>query len=148
MQGNKAARRKLRAVGKSPSSAVKRRAKVGASRAESSGGSSGSGGSKLSESNKIAAAIVAFTPVLKALILAAEESGAPGAKKKEAVEQAAESVYAALQGSVKELRVVPWETIGPIVTQASVGLIDVLVTLFNSLWGKVWGWFSDLIDGE
>jgi hypothetical protein len=86
--------------------------------------------------------------VLRALILAAEDTGAGGAKKKEAVEKAAEQLYQGLQGSVKELRGVSWDVIGPIVTQAGVGLIDVLVGLFNTLWGKVWAWVSDLIDGD
>lgn len=102
----------------------------------------------MADANRIGAAIAAFVPILRALILAAEETGAKGTEKKKAVEQAAAQLYAGLQGSVKEFRGVPWEVIGPLVTEASVGLIDVLVGLFNTLFGKVWAWVSDLIDGE
>lgn len=102
----------------------------------------------MADVNRLGAALAAFTPVLRALILAAEETGASGSQKKEAVEKAAEQLYQGLQGSVKEFRGVPWEVIGPVVTEAGVGLIDVLVGLFNTLWGKVWAWFSDLVDGD
>jgi phage-related minor tail protein len=87
-------------------------------------------------------AVVAFAPVVKALVLAAEETGATGQQKKAAVAQAAEHLYAGLQSSIKELRGVPWDVVGPLVTAASVGLIDVLVGLLNTLWGKVWRWIG------
>ena len=145
MPSSGASRRKRAGGGSSHLSAVKRKAKTGSSRVASSAGSGNSGGGTVvASTSALSGAIVAFTPIVKALILAAEETGASGPDKKKAVEQAAESLYAALQKSVKELRGVPWSLIGPVVTQAGIGLIDVIVGLLNSLWGKVWTWLSEL----
>jgi len=103
--------------------------------------------SKMSEENKpsaeeISKAASIILPTVEALTIAAEKSGAKGDAKHEAVSRAVEILYRGLQKSIKELRVVPWETIEPIVVGVGVGMISAVVELFNSLFGKLWGKLS------
>ena len=85
-------------------------------------------------------AAATFLPLVKALMLEAETTGASGTAKREAVAEASEKLYRNLQagGGIKEIRGVPWELIAPIVVPAADGLISVLAGLFNRLVGKVW----------
>ena len=105
--------------------------------------------SKMSEENntspsaeEISKAASIILPTVEALTIAAEKSGAKGDAKHEAVSRAVEILYRGLQKSIKELRVVPWETIEPIVVGVGVGMISAVVELFNSLFGKLWGRLS------
>jgi len=91
-------------------------------------------------------AIAVFMPILRALIIEAEASGKSGVNKHAAVSEAAEAAYRALQGSVKELRLVPWVLISPILVPATGGFITVLVGVLNKLWGKVWSFISRYVD--
>ena len=97
-------------------------------------------------------AIATFLPLLKALILTAEEAGKPagasGEDKHKAVVQGAESLWRLLQGSVKELRGVAWEDVSPMITPLTGGLVSIVVGIWNSLFGKVWGFFSGLFKDE
>lgn len=97
-------------------------------------------------------AVAAFLPLLKALILTAEEAGKPsgasGQDKHNAVVQGSESLWRLLQGSVKELRGVDWEQVAPLITPMTGGLVSVVVGIWNSLFGKVWGFFSGLFGGD
>jgi len=99
----------------------------------------------------IAAAIAAFTPIVRALIVEAEHTGKGGAEKHAAVSEGAERIYRLLQsqGTIKELRDVPWEVVGPVVVPVAGGLISIVVGLLNRLFGKVWGLLSrkDQADG-
>lgn len=90
-------------------------------------------------------------PLLKALILEAEQTGKPGPEKHAAVAEGAEQLYRVIQdsGSIREIQEVPWELVAPIVvgaTGAAVtaagGLIRVIVGMFNRLLGKVWSLFG------
>lgn len=83
-------------------------------------------------------AAATFLPMVKALMLEAEATGASGTAKREAVAEAAERLYRQMQGSIKELRSVPWELVAPIVVPAADGLISVLAGMFNRLLGRVW----------
>ena len=96
--------------------------------------------------SNITQAIAVFMPILRALIIEAEASGKGGAEKHAAVAEAAEQAYIALQGSIKELRFVPWMLVSPILVPATGGIITVLVGVFNKLWGKIWSFVSKLID--
>jgi len=96
--------------------------------------------------SNITQAIAVFMPILRALIIEAEASGKSGPEKHAAVAEAAEQAYIALQGSVKELRFVPWMLVSPILVPATGGFITVLVGVFNKLWGKIWSFVSKLID--
>jgi hypothetical protein len=104
--------------------------------------------SKMAEENKkvsgsaLTNAIAVFLPILRALIIEAEASGKSGVNKHAAVAEAAENAYRVLQGSIKELRLVPWMLIAPILVPATGGFITVLVGVFNKLWGKVWEFIS------
>lgn len=79
-----------------------------------------------------------FLPMVTALMREAESTGAKGADKQAAVAAAAELQYKALQGSVKELRAVPWELVAPLVVNVETGLISVVAGMFNRLLGRVW----------
>ncbi len=92
--------------------------------------------------DKIGLALAAFAPVLEALIVSAERTGAAGKDKHAAVATAAEQVYGALQSSVKEIRGVPWAAVGPIIVPITGGLISVVVNMWNRLSGKVWSFFA------
>jgi len=96
---------------------------------------------------EVANAIAAFLPLLRALVLEAEASGQNGAEKKAAVAEASEKMYRIAQesGSIKELKYVPWALIAPFVVPAADGLIDLIVGMFNKLWGKVWKFVSKYI---
>ena len=93
----------------------------------------------------IAAAIAAFTPIVRALIIEAENTGGSGAAKHAAVASGSEEIYKLLQehGSIKEIRGVPWEAVAPAIIPVAGGIISIVVSIFNSLWGKVWGFFTD-----
>jgi len=110
------------------------------------------GHSKMAEENKevsgsaLTNAIAVFMPIVRALIIEAEASGKSGPEKHAAVSEAAEKAYRVLQGSVKELRVVPWLLISPILVPATDGFITVIVGVLNKLWGKVWGFISRYVD--
>lgn len=93
---------------------------------------------------QVANAVVAFMPLLKAIILEAEDSEREGPEKRAAAADAAEKLYNVVRdsGSIKELRYVPWALVGPILVPATNGLIDILVGLFNTLWGKAWGFLQ------
>jgi len=97
-------------------------------------------------------AVATFLPLLKALILTAEEAGKPsgasGEAKHNAVVQGSESLWRLLQGSVKEIRGVDWETVAPLITPMTGGLVSVVVDIWNNLFGRVWGFFSGLFKDE
>lgn len=101
---------------------------------------------------KTLTAVTAFLPLLKALILTAEEAGSPagasGEDKHKAVVQGAENLWTLLQGSVKELRGVPWEVVSPLITPVTGGLISIVVGMWNSLLGKVWGFVTGLFKDD
>lgn len=99
-------------------------------------------------SSNITNAIAVFMPILRALIIEAEASGKSGAEKHAAVTEGAEKAYRVLQESIKELRVVPWMLVSPILVPATDGIITVLVGVFNSLFGKVWSFISKLISDK
>lgn len=92
----------------------------------------------------VANAVAAFLPLLRALILEAEASGQGGAEKHAAVSEASEKMYRIAQesGSIKELKYVPWALVAPIIVPAVDGLIDIIVNMFNRLWGKVWSFIT------
>lgn len=92
--------------------------------------------------NVVQAAAI-FLPLVSALMKEAESTGMSGAQKHQAVATAAEQLYRRLQegNTVKELKAIPWEAIAPLVVPAAGGLISVLASMFNSLWGKVWSLF-------
>ena len=96
----------------------------------------------MADAKQIGVALAAFLPVVRSLAMTAEDTGATGTEKHKAVAEASEKLYRSMQGSVKELRGVPWEAIAPLVVAASEGLIDVVVGLLNRLLGKVWAWFE------
>lgn len=96
------------------------------------------------DTQQIAGAIGVFTPFIRALMVEAERTGASGPAKHEAVVAGAEQLYGSLQGSIKELKGVPWVALAPIVAP----LVSILVTLFNRLLGKLWVWATDLLDGD
>jgi hypothetical protein len=87
-------------------------------------------------------ALTMFMPIVTALMNQAEATGASGPDKHAAVATAAEQQYKALQGSVKELRAVPWEMIAPLIVPVETGLIAMFAGFFNRLRGKIWGMFS------
>lgn len=89
--------------------------------------------------NAVQAAAI-FMPMVKALMLEAEGTGASGTAKREAVAEASAKLYRTLQasGGIKEIRGVPWELVAPILVPAADGLISVLAGMFNRLVGKVW----------
>ena len=99
-------------------------------------------------SSALTNAIAVFMPILRALIIEAEASGKGGAEKHAAVAEGAEKAYRALQGSVKELRIVPWMFISPVLVPAVDGFITVLVGVLNKLWGKVWSFISKYFGDE
>jgi hypothetical protein len=94
--------------------------------------------------SNVANAVAAFLPLLRALVLEAEASGQNGAEKHAAVAEASEKMYRIAQqsGSIKELKYVPWALVAPIIVPAADGLIDIIVSMFNKLWGKVWSIIS------
>ena len=94
----------------------------------------------------ITKALAIFLPLVRTLVLEAEGSGAGGKEKHDAVANAARVLYTSLQKSVKELRDVPWEVMEPLILAPAVGLIDVVVSMLNSLWGKVWSFMERLVD--
>ena len=96
-------------------------------------------------SSNITNAIAVFMPILRALIIEAEASGKSGVEKHAAVAEGAEKAYRVLQDSIKELRLVPWMLVSPILVPATDGIITVLVGVFNKLFGKVWDFISKLI---
>ena len=102
------------------------------------------------DQEKVAKAVAGFTPLLEALILTAEKTGVDGDKKREAVAEGAEMLWATLQSSVKETRAIPWAAVQPIIAPAVGGLIDAIVAIFNRAVGHVWGWLDGLFgdDGE
>lgn len=100
------------------------------------------------DQDKIAKAIAGFTPLLEALIMTAERTGADGEKKRQAVAEGAELLWGSLQGSVKEVRGISWEVVAPIIAPAVGGLIDAIVSIFNKAVGHVWGWFSSLLGDD
>lgn len=79
-----------------------------------------------------------FLPIVKALVVEAEAAGGSGAAKHAAVTAAARVQYAAAQAAIKELRSVPWELVEPLIVPIENGMITAIVTLFNTLFGKVW----------
>jgi len=93
---------------------------------------------------QIAAAVAAITPIVRALVLEAEQTNASGEEKHAAVADGTERIYRMLQGTggIREIKDVPWEIVGPIVVPVAGGLISALVGLFNRLWGKVWSLVS------
>ena len=95
-----------------------------------------------SKVGNVAEAVAIFAPVVRALVIEAEASGRSGPEKHAAVAEGSERLYRLLQNSVKELRGVPWELIEPIVVGAADSLISVLVSVFNTLLGRAWGWLS------
>lgn len=97
------------------------------------------------EQDKLAKVIAGFAPLLEALILTAERTGADGETKRQAVTEGAEMLWGSLQGSVKEIRGIPWATVAPIIAPAVGGLIDAIVSIFNKAVGHIWGWFGDLL---
>lgn len=100
------------------------------------------------EQDKVAKAIAGFSPLLEALILTAERTGASGEQKREAVAEGAEMLWGSLQSSVKEIRGIPWAAVAPIVAPAVGGLIDAIVAIFNRAVGHVWGWFGAIMGGD
>lgn len=94
----------------------------------------------------VAKALAVFMPLVRALILEAEGAGGTGKEKHDAVAGASEALYLSLQNSVKELRDVPWAAIAPLIVTPASGLIDIVVGLLNTLWGKVWNFLKDLAD--
>jgi hypothetical protein len=99
---------------------------------------------------EITAAIGAFLPLVQALVIQAEGSGKGGAEKHAAVANASEQMYKMLQrsGRIKELRFVPWALIAPFVVPAGENLITLVVTMLNSLFGKVWSFVQGLFDDD
>tara|TARA_R110000824_G_scaffold175730_2_gene354470 strand:+ start:1119 stop:1463 length:345 start_codon:yes stop_codon:yes gene_type:complete len=97
-------------------------------------------------------AVAAFLPLLKALILTAEEAGKPsgasGEAKHKAVTEGAESLWGLLQGSVREIRGVPWEAVAPLLAPMTGGLISVIVGVWNSLLGRAWGFVTGLFKDD
>tara|TARA_Y100001963_G_scaffold101588_1_gene139752 strand:+ start:1476 stop:1835 length:360 start_codon:yes stop_codon:yes gene_type:complete len=93
-------------------------------------------------------AIAIFLPIVRALIIEAEASGRNGPEKHAAVAEAAEKAYGVLQGSVKELRIVPWVLISPLVVPATGSLITVVVGVLNKLWGKVWSFVTKYLGDD
>lgn len=83
-------------------------------------------------------AVEFFMPIVSGLMRQAEATGAKGVDKQAAVAAAAEVQYKALQGSVKELRAVPWELVAPLVVSIETGVISTLATMFNRLMGRIW----------
>ena len=74
-------------------------------------------------------------PFVRAFVIEAEGSGASGAEKRQAVENALEAIWEALQAQFKELRPYDFDDYRPYLLIA----IDGLVSLFDSIFGKVWG---------
>tara|TARA_Y100001938_G_C8052920_1_gene412847 strand:- start:502 stop:816 length:315 start_codon:yes stop_codon:yes gene_type:complete len=98
----------------------------------------------------VAAAIAAFTPIVRALVLEAEQTGRSGEEKHAAVSDAAEQIYKTLQnhGGIKEIRDVPWDLVGPVVIPVTGGLIAIIVGLFNKIFGRVWDFIADFGDDD
>lgn len=101
---------------------------------------------------KTATAISAFLPLLKALILTAEEAGKPsgatGDQKHAAVVEGSEALWGLLQGSMRELRDVPWSSVEALITPMSSGLISIIIGIWNSLLGRVWGFVTGLFKDD
>lgn len=97
-------------------------------------------------SKAIAIAVGVFGPFLQSVILQAESTGATGEQKHKAVAAAARALWIQLgeSGAIKELRGIPWELVEPILigNGNQGGLITIIVGLFNSLLGKIWGAFG------
>ena len=93
-------------------------------------------------SNRVIEAASVIMPLVTAFMAEAERTGQPGPQKREAVALAVERAYKNLQAtrSVKEINDVPWELVAPIVSPAAGGLISLLASMFNKLWGKIWRW--------
>lgn len=93
--------------------------------------------------NVINAAAV-FMPMVRALMVEAESTGAKGQEKLAAVSEGAEKLYRTLQetGRVKEIKDVPWELVAPILVPVVDGVVGVLVKMFNRLMGKIWPLFG------
>jgi hypothetical protein len=81
----------------------------------------------------IAKAVAICLPIVAALTKEAEGSAASSAEKHQAVATAMENAYRRLQGSVSEIRDVPWEIVAPLVIPVGDGLISIVVGLFKKL---------------
>jgi len=99
-------------------------------------------------SAEITKAITVVQPIAESLVATAEKSEASGPVKHQAVASGLEMVYRALQKSIKELRNIPWEVIEPYLVPVGSGLISAIVTMANSLFGKMWGKLADLFNGD
>ena len=86
-------------------------------------------------------AIAVLTPLIRSYVVEAEATGATGAKKKQAVKDALEASWTALQSQIKELRPYNFSDFEPYVDIA----VDGLVSLLNSLFGRIWKFVSDKI---
>lgn len=91
-------------------------------------------------SGMVQAAVAAFLPLVRALMLEAETTGASGAEKHAAVSEGAEALYRGLQehGGIKEIRAVSWDAVAPFLVPAATGLISILAQVFNRIFGKTW----------
>ncbi len=100
--------------------------------------------------SQIAAAIAAFTPIVRALIIEAEQTGKSGSEKHAAVAEGSEQIYRALQGAggIREIRGIPWEAIAPIIVPVTGGLISIVVGIFNKLFGPIWDFITGDDNGE
>jgi len=78
-------------------------------------------------------------PFVRAFIIEAEGSGASGAEKRQAVENALEAMWEGLQEQFKELRPYDFDDYRPYLYIA----IDGLVSLFDSLFGKIWSFVEE-----
>ena len=81
----------------------------------------------------IAKAISIALPLVAAFTKEAESSVASSEEKHRAVSSAVEQSYKILQGSIKEIRDIPWEVIAPLVLPVGGGIISIVVGLFNRL---------------
>jgi len=79
-----------------------------------------------------------LVPLIRAFVVEAESSNASGEQKKEAVMAAIAAAWPEVQRRIKELRGIDIEDYAE-----EIGVvIDSVVTLLNSLFGKVWSWIE------
>ena len=102
-------------------------------------------------------AVAVLLPLIRAFVIEAEGTGQAGEKKRDAVVGAIEAMWEGLQLALpKQLGAIQFESIKPYLGVA----IDGTVSMFDSLFGKVWdfveeyvvdpveGWVGIDIDGD
>ena len=84
-------------------------------------------------SRDVVTAINLFRPTVRAYVEQAQAEGGTNESKHEAVFEASRLEYQALQGAIREFRLVPWEMVAPVLVPFNEGVISACVRFFKMI---------------